>query len=56
MRELVCPHCEHKIIIQESVIQYVCVCGVEFNIVIVKKEQDENKISKNSKSAGKGKD
>ena len=41
MIETVCPHCGHKIIIPSSVTHYVCICGHEFKIVIVKKEKDD---------------
>jgi hypothetical protein len=40
MIETVCPHCGHKIIISKSVIQYVCICGVEYKIIIVNKEDE----------------
>jgi len=38
MIETVCPYCGHKIKIPKSVIHYVCICGKEFKIIIVKNE------------------
>lgn len=34
MIKTTCPHCGHKITIPESVTQYTCICGIEYNIVI----------------------
>jgi DNA-directed RNA polymerase subunit RPC12/RpoP len=41
MIETICPHCGHKIKIPKSVTLYVCICGKEYKIVIIKKEEEE---------------
>jgi ribosomal protein S27AE len=46
--EGVCPNCGHVIVIPKSVKRYKCICGKEYNIVIVERKWKDETSSKES--------